>query len=142
MSRAALQFLQHDLAGDAVLALRLLIIAVELLFQHAVDELDLLLFHQLATVFRLLAARLLGRARRLLGVTKHRRRQAQSLAPLQNGLRILSHVGFLLTYTLLRFGGRHPLCGIGVTSLIRFTSRPAACRERMAASRPEPGPLT
>src|SRR5690606_19355920 len=47
-----------------------------------------------------------------------------------------------LDYTRRRFGGRQPLCGIGVTSLIRFTSRPAACRERIAASRPAPGPLT
>ena len=41
-----------------------------------------------------------------------------------------------------RFGGRQPLCGIGVTSLIRLTSSPAACSERMAASRPDPGPFT
>src|SRR5947209_4539399 len=31
---------------------------------------------------------------------------------------------------------------MGVTSVIAVTSRPAACRERMAASRPAPGPLT
>ena len=29
-------------------------------------------------------------------------------------------------YTRRRFGGRHPLCGTGVTSLIAVTSRPAA----------------
>src|SRR5262249_3141774 len=40
------------------------------------------------------------------------------------------------------FGGRHPLCGIGVSSLIRFTSRPAVERARTADSRPAPGPLT
>src|SRR5690606_12059710 len=45
-------------------------------------------------------------------------------------------------HTRRRFGGRQPLCGIGVTSLIRLTSRPAACRERIAASRPAPGPFT
>src|SRR4029450_8620500 len=44
--------------------------------------------------------------------------------------------------TPLRFGGRQPLCGCGVTSLICPTSRPAACSERIAVSRPEPGPLT
>ena len=27
-------------------------------------------------------------------------------------------------YTLLRFGGLHPLCGIGVTSTISLTSIP------------------
>src|SRR5687768_7502348 len=45
-------------------------------------------------------------------------------------------------YTRLRFGGRHPLWGIGVTSRIDFTSRPAVCSARMADSRPEPGPFT
>src|SRR5918999_1324637 len=45
-------------------------------------------------------------------------------------------------YTRLRFGGRQPLCGIGVTSRIDFTSRPAVERARMADSRPDPGPLT
>src|SRR6266550_3485376 len=45
-------------------------------------------------------------------------------------------------YTRLRFGGRHPLCGIGVTSRIDFTSRPTVCSARMADSRPEPGPFT
>src|SRR5699024_7179182 len=45
-------------------------------------------------------------------------------------------------YTRRRLGGRQPLCGMGVTSLIMVTSRPAVWRARMAASRPEPGPLT
>src|SRR5205823_6274752 len=44
--------------------------------------------------------------------------------------------------TRLFFGGRHPLCGIGVRSTIAVTSSPAACSERMAASRPAPGPRT
>src|SRR5208283_5836484 len=44
--------------------------------------------------------------------------------------------------TLRRFGGRHPLCGIGVTSLIEMTPSPAACSARTADSRPPPGPLT
>src|SRR5690554_5049078 len=45
-------------------------------------------------------------------------------------------------YIRRRFGGRQPLWGKGVTSWIAVTSNPAACRERTAASRPEPGPLT
>src|ERR1700748_1155078 len=44
--------------------------------------------------------------------------------------------------TLLRLRGRQPLCACGVTSLTPVTSRPAACSERIAVSRPEPGPLT
>ena len=45
-------------------------------------------------------------------------------------------------HTLLRLRGRQPLCGMGVTSLMDFTSMPAACRARTADSRPAPGPLT
>src|SRR4051812_19748093 len=44
--------------------------------------------------------------------------------------------------TLRRLGGRQPLCGWGVTSEMVPTSRPVACRERIAVSRPDPGPLT
>src|SRR5215471_10587458 len=44
--------------------------------------------------------------------------------------------------TRRRFGGRQPLCGCGVTSWIVPTSRPAAWSERIAVSRPEPGPFT
>ena len=44
-------------------------------------------------------------------------------------------------YTLRLFLGRHPLCGIGVTSFTAVTSRPADLSERIAASRPAPGPL-
>src|ERR671927_1439154 len=44
--------------------------------------------------------------------------------------------------TRRRFGGRQPLWGTGVTSWIDPTSRPVACSERIAVSRPEPGPLT
>src|SRR5581483_8923744 len=45
-------------------------------------------------------------------------------------------------YTLRLFGGRQPLCGIGVVSRIERTSIPAADNARMADSRPEPGPRT
>src|SRR3712207_763623 len=44
--------------------------------------------------------------------------------------------------TLRRLRGRQPLCACGVTSLTPVTSRPAAWSERMAVSRPEPGPFT
>src|ERR1700731_3711327 len=48
----------------------------------------------------------------------------------------------MLAYTLRRLGGRQPLCGIGVMSEMAVISRPLACRLRMAASRPAPGPFT
>lgn len=45
-------------------------------------------------------------------------------------------------YTLLFLGGRHPLCGSGVMSLMEITSIPFWEIERMAPSLPEPGPFT
>src|SRR6266403_6348042 len=45
-------------------------------------------------------------------------------------------------YTLRRFGGLQPLCGIGVVSLMERTSIPAEANARTADSRPDPGPLT
>src|SRR5438093_5483942 len=39
-------------------------------------------------------------------------------------------------------GGRHPLCGIGVTSRIDRICRPAVASAWIADSRPEPGPCT
>src|SRR5881392_195463 len=44
--------------------------------------------------------------------------------------------------TRRRLGARQPLCGMGVTSVIALTSRPAAWSERIACSRPAPGPFT
>src|SRR5215218_9070301 len=46
------------------------------------------------------------------------------------------------TYTRLRLRGRTPLCACGVTSLTPRISSPAAWSDRIAVSRPEPGPLT
>ena len=45
-------------------------------------------------------------------------------------------------HTLLFFGGRHPLCGIGVVSRIEVTRIPELLIARIADSRPPPGPLT
>src|SRR5208337_2974044 len=45
-------------------------------------------------------------------------------------------------HTRRRLGGLHPLCGMGVTSLIFRTSNPAVASARMADSRPAPGPFT
>ena len=80
----------------------------------------------------------------LILVTHNSRRNAESLATLSNRLHISCHINILLllNYTRLLFGGRQPLCGIGVTSLIRLTSKPAVCNALIAASRPAPGPLT
>src|SRR5262245_62812149 len=48
----------------------------------------------------------------------------------------------VLPQTRRRLGGRQPLCGTGVTSLMPVTSMPVFWIERMAVSRPEPGPFT
>src|SRR6267378_6490784 len=39
-------------------------------------------------------------------------------------------------------GGRHPLCGIGVTSRIELICSPALASAWIADSRPDPGPCT
>src|SRR4029079_2567959 len=44
--------------------------------------------------------------------------------------------------TRLRFGGLHPLCGIGVVSRIDVTRMPAWLIARIADSRRPPGPST
>src|SRR6478672_2953164 len=44
--------------------------------------------------------------------------------------------------TRRRLRGRQPLCGIGVTSRMDVTVKPAAWSARSADSRPEPGPVT
>src|SRR6476469_775627 len=51
-------------------------------------------------------------------------------------------LGLAARQTRRRLGGRTPLCGTGVTSEIDPTSRPVAVSDRIAVSRPEPGPLT
>src|SRR5580658_7407193 len=61
---------------------------------------------------------------------------------LGTGYWVLGTEYWLLLYTRRRFGGRQPLCGIGVVSLIDRTSIPAEASARTADSRPEPGPLT
>src|SRR5690625_1664161 len=43
-------------------------------------------------------------------------------------------------YTRRFFGGRQPLCGIGVTSVIDITLKPMPFRARTEDSRPGPGP--
>ena len=52
------------------------------------------------------------------------------------------HLYFILHYTLLFFGGRAPLCGIGVVSLIEIILKPLDCKALKAVSLPEPGPFT
>src|SRR4051794_3308438 len=72
----------------------------------------------------------------------------QAARLLRHGAGVAGHGSSLLTdrwgrgQTRRRLGGRHPLCGVGVTSWMVPTSRPMAPSDRIAVSRPEPGPLT
>ena len=68
----------------------------------------------------------------------HRPRQATAPHPPIPARR--SRVG--RNQTRRRFGGRHPLWGIGVVSVIDITITPLDWSERTAISRPDPGPRT
>ena len=94
--KALLKDGEEVLTGDAGHLLGSLIVETELLFQHAVDELDLLLLVELHTVLALLPADLsfgvaYGVDLALAGVTQRCRGNAQSLCTLYNGLCILCH---------------------------------------------------
>jgi hypothetical protein len=142
-----LEELQQRHAGDPARPLGALEVAAELIFQHAVDALHLLLLAQLQAVAGELRlprlAMLPGREVALLDRAFLRvaafplEEQLHRLAAAQTTDRtdVPGH------YTRLLFGGRHPLCGIGVTSRIDFTSSPTVCSARIADSRPGPGPL-
>src|SRR3954453_14877671 len=150
---APLEQRQQVLARDAGLRRRLLVVVPELLLEHAVVAAGLLLLAQLHAVLALLlaaAAVVAGRVRAALDaalVGEAALPLEEELLPLTTALLALrggisSHWSFEDPQTRRRLRGRQPLCACGVTSLTLVTSRPAACSERMAVSRPEPGPLT
>ena len=126
----------------------LAVIDPELALEHPVVALGLLLLTQLDAVLGLLLAAtavISGRVGAPLDATLvgeaalalEEQLLALTTTLLALGGGISSH-----DYTRLRFRGRQPLWAWGVTSLTPVTSRPAACSERIAVSRPEPGPLT
>src|ERR1700760_2937198 len=151
--QAALQDLEQVVAGTAVAAGGLDVVVVELPLQHPVHPASLLLLADLQEVFALLGAVTAVLARRVRPDLNRALRRV-ALRALQEQLHLLaaatlavrasvsSHLLSLTPQTRRRFGGRQPLCGTGVTSWMEPTSRPVACSERMAVSRPEPGPLT
>src|SRR4051794_8377293 len=144
---------QHEqvLARDPGLARGTLVVVAELLLEHAVVAPRLLLLTQLHPVLGLLLAPAAVIARRvraaldaaLVGeaaLALEEELLALPAALLALGSCISSHR--LLPQTRRRLRGRQPLCACGVTSLTPVTSRPAAWSERIAVSRPEPGPFT
>src|SRR3954462_5816663 len=154
-----LEDLQQDLTGLARLLVRLFVVTAELLLQHAVDAAGLLLLAQLQPGLAGLAATPAVLARRV-GPDLDRALGGLARAALEEQLHLLapahaavgsgvtghfrfsSFVSSVAGQTRRRFLGRQPLCGWGVTSWIWPTSRPVACKERIAVSRPEPGPFT
>src|SRR3954447_3420565 len=143
----ALEDPQQVLAGDALLAGGLLVVVAELLLEHAVVAASLLLLPQLDAVLGLLlapAAVIAGRIGAALDaalVGQAALALEEQLLPLTAALLALGRV-IACHQTLLLLRGRQPLCAWGVTSLTPVTSSPAACRLRIAVSRPEPGPFT
>src|SRR5215218_1914359 len=154
-----LQDLEEDLTGLAGLAVGLFVVTAELLLQHAIDAAGLLLLTKLQQVLAVLGATPAVLARRV-GPDLDRALRGLALAALEEQLHLLApahaavgsgvtgHVRYSSFFssvagqTRRRFLGRQPLCGWGVTSWICPTSRPVACSERIAVSRPEPGPFT
>ena len=157
----ALEQREQVLAGDARLPGGLFVVAVELPLEHSVVAARLLLLAQLHPVLALFHAPTPMLARRV-GAALDAALVRQAALALEEQL--LSLAAALLAlwacvschslvlcfalvvdgsrYTRRRLRGRQPLWACGVTSLTPVTSRPAACSERIAVSRPEPGPLT
>src|SRR3954468_7613204 len=142
-----LEQLQQALAGHALGARGVRVRVAELSLEQPVRVAHLLLLTQLLAV--------IGHARAaLLPVLAGRVRTALDGAFVGEALLALEIELFAFAaamtalvevsghvYTLRRFGGRHPLCGIGVTSAIEPIFRPMAFSARTADSRPGPGPL-
>src|SRR5581483_3186108 len=142
-----LEHAQEVLAGDPVQPVGFLVVRAELLLEQAVVPARLLLLAKLEQVLGLLDPAAAVLARRIAAaLDRALLRQAalsleeelHALAPaeLAGGTAIPCH------QTRLRFRGRTPLWACGGTSLTPTISSPAAWSERIAVSRPEPGPLT
>src|SRR5205085_5296836 len=108
----------------------------------------LLLLPELREVLRTLAHAIATVLTRRVGPALDRALHRVALRTLQEQLHLLppaqaaDRTGVPRHYTRLRFFGRQPLWGMGVTSLMPDTSRPLWDSDRMAVSRPEPGPFT
>src|SRR5580704_2541500 len=70
------------------------------------------------------------------------RRHSRHTGPMYLAITLVSACLYPTRHTLRFLGGLHPLCGMGVLSLIPRTSKPAVAKARIADSRPDPGPLT
>src|SRR6185436_12859776 len=155
--QTGLQDAQQVLAGLAGATVRLGVVTAELLLQNAVDACSLLLLTHLQQVLAVLGPRSTVHARGIRAKLD-RALRGVALGSLEEQLGLLAPAAPAVRpgvsrhkslsplaargQTRRRLDGRTPLCGVGVTSLIAPTSRPVAVSERIAVSRPEPGPLT
>src|SRR6476469_5068598 len=142
-----LEHAQQVVTGDAALLVRLLVVGAELRLEQPVVPARLLLLAQLQQVLALLDAAAAVLARRI-GAALDGALLGQAALALEEELHALPAALLALRgtiashYTRLRFFWRTPLCACGETSFTPRISKPAACSERIAVSRPEPGPLT
>src|SRR5262249_55899572 len=126
---------------------RLLVGVTELLLEQAVVAARLLLLSKLQQVLALLDAATAVLARRV-GAALDRALLRQAALALEEELDAFPSAEAALGseiaghQTRLRFFCRTPLWACGETSLTPRISSPAAWSERIAVSRPEPGPLT
>src|SRR5665811_818114 len=155
--QTGLQDAQQVLAGLAGATVRFPVVPTELLLQDAVDACSLLLLTHLQQVLAVLGPRTAMHARGVRAKLD-RALRGVALGSLEEQLGLLTPAAPAVRpgitrhkylsplgargQTRRRLEGRTPLCGVGVTSLIAPTSRPVAVSDRMAVSRPEPGPLT
>ena len=144
---------EEALAGDAGVRRGDPEVVPELALEDAVDAADLLLLAQLQAVLADLAAAdgvLAGRRRAAARTSTSSCSSAcpsgrASRPPGGRGGRRMRCIGPCVpdsAQTRRRLGARQPLCGMGVMSVIAETSRPAAWSDRIACSRPAPGPFT
>src|SRR3569623_1455428 len=150
--QTALQQLQQALTGRALAAVGLGVVTAELILQHAVDAAQLLLLTQLNGVVGQATAALAVLAGRNGAFFHCALRRVTLFAFEEEFLSLTTTQPTFRTYILCLanlpsltrrfFGGRHPLWGIGVTSVMLLTLKPTACRPRTAESRPGPGPFT
>src|SRR3954451_10460383 len=144
--QAALEEAQQVLARNTLLPARPVVVSRDLLLEHLVVALGLLLLAQLRPVLGLahpasaVLARRIGAALDAALVAEAARALQEELLPLTAALLALGS-GVAGHQTLLRLRGRQPLWACGVTSFTVVTSRPAACSERIAVSRPDPAPF-
>src|SRR3954470_12545133 len=144
---ASLEHPEQVLTRDPGALGRLGVVRTELFLEQAVVAARFLLLAQLQQILGLLDPAAAVLARRIRA-TLDRAFLSQAALALEKELHALAAALLALRGTVSRhqtlrlLRGRTPLCACGVTSLTPRISSPAACSERIAVSRPEPGPLT